>query len=57
MKLYTAIYSTETLKNIEYAFKAVDKANAKAFCHYKFKTKDITIRDEETGEEFPLVDE
>jgi hypothetical protein len=45
MKLYTAIYSTEALKNIEYAFKAVDKANAKAFCHYKFKAKDITIRD------------
>ena len=57
MKLYTAIYSTESLKNIEYAFKTVDKANAKAFCHYKFKTKDITIRDEETGEEFTLVDE
>jgi hypothetical protein len=57
MKLYTAIHSTEALKNIEYAFKAVDKANAKAFCHYKFKAKDITIRDEETGEEFPLVDE
>ena len=57
MKQYTAIFSTETLKNIQYAFHAVDDNRAKAFCHYKFNTTDIIIRDEETGEEFPLIDE
>jgi hypothetical protein len=57
MKQYTAIYSTETLKNIQYAFQAVDGNMAKRFCHEKFNTTDITIRDEETGEEFPLIDE
>lgn len=53
MKQYTAIYSTETLKNIQYAFQAVDGNMAKRFCHQKFNTTDIIIRDEETGEEFP----
>jgi len=57
MKQYTAIYSTETLKNIQYAFQAVDGNMAKRFCHEKFNTTDITIRDEETGDEFPLIDE
>lgn len=57
MKQYTAIYSTETLKNIQYAFQAVDGNMAKSFCHQKFNTTDIIIRDEETGEEFPLIDE
>ena len=57
MKQYTAIYSTETLKNIQYAFQAVDGNMAKRFCHQKFNTTDIIIRDEETGEEFPLIDE
>ena len=57
MKQYTAIYSTKTLKNIQYAFQAVDGNMAKKFCHQKFNTTDIIIRDEETGEEFPLIDE
>ena len=57
MKQYTAIYSTETLKNIQYAFQAVDGNMAKKFCHQKFNTTDIIIRDEETGDEFPLIDE
>ena len=57
MKDYTAIYSTEAIKNIQYYFHAADGNMAKEFCHYKFSAKDITIRDEETGEEFPMVDE
>ena len=57
MKQYTAIYSTETQKNIQYAFQAVDGNMAKRFCHQMFNTTDIIIRDEETGEEFPLIDE
>lgn len=57
MKTYTAIYSTETQKNIQYAFQAVDGNMAKRFCHEKFNTTDIIIRDDETGEEFPLIDE
>jgi len=56
MKQYTAIYSTETLKNIQYAFQAVNGNAAKRFCHQKFNNTDIIIRDEETGEEFPLID-
>ena len=57
MKTYTAIYSTKALKNIQYAFQAVDGNMAKMFCHQKFNTTDIIIRDEETGYEFPLIDE
>lgn len=57
MKTYTAIYSTENLKHIHYSFKAVDGNMAKKYCHQKFHTTDIIIRDEETGEEFPLIDE
>lgn len=57
MKEYTAIYSTEAIKDINYSFKAIDGNAAKSFCHYKFSAKDITIRDDETGEEFPMVDE
>ena len=50
MKQYTAIYSTETHKNIQYAFQAVDGNMAKRFCHQMFNTTDIIIRDEETGD-------
>lgn len=57
MKQYTAIYSTETHKNIQYAFQAVDGNMAKRFCHQMFNTTDIIIRDEETGDKFPLIDE
>ena len=57
MKTYTAIYSTETQKNIQYSFQACDGNMAKRFCQQKFNTTDIIIRDEETGEEFPIIDE
>jgi len=57
MKTYTAIYSTKSRKNIHYTFEAVDGNMAKSFCHKKFRTTDIIIRDEDTDEEFPLIDE
>lgn len=43
MKNYTAIYSTETIKNIEYAFKAENIKSAKVFCKTKFSVKEIKI--------------
>ena len=36
MKEYTAIYSTETLKNIQYSFKADNLDSAVEFCQSKF---------------------
>ncbi len=57
MKTYTALYSTDKLKNIEYAFTAIDGNDAKRYCQWKFKTTDIIIRNEETGDEFPLIDD
>lgn len=36
MKEYTAIYSTETLKNIQYSFKAENLDSAVEFCQSKF---------------------
>lgn len=54
---YTAIYSTESLKDIEYAFKAVDGNAAKRFCQQKFTTDEIIIRNDDNGETFPLIDE
>lgn len=57
MKEYTAIYDSETMKGIQYYFKAVDGNKAKEFCHRKFSVDDIMIRDEQTGEVFPMVDE
>ena len=36
MKNYTAIYSTEKLKNIQYSFCAENLERAKDFCKYKF---------------------
>lgn len=44
MKQFTAIYSTESLKNIEYSFKAADTEAAVDFCKFKFSTfPNITI--------------
>ena len=36
MKEYTAIYSTEALKNIQYSFKAKGTEAAVNFCNFKF---------------------
>ena len=36
MKEYTAIYSSETLKNIQYSFKAEGTKAAIDFCKFKF---------------------
>ena len=36
MKEYTAIYSTEALKNIQYSFKAEVTEAAVDFCKFKF---------------------
>lgn len=54
MRDYSAIYDTESLKGVEYSFKAKDDESAKAFCRYKFSAKNITIRDDKDGREFPL---
>ncbi|MBR5184047.1 MAG: hypothetical protein IKW15_06225 [Bacteroidales bacterium] len=36
MKTYTAIYSTEAIKNIQYSFKAEDVDSAIVYAHNKF---------------------
>ena len=36
MKEYTAIYSTEAIKNIQYSFKAEGTEAAVDFCEFKF---------------------
>lgn len=38
MKEYTAIYSSETIKNIQYSFRAEDLPQALDFCEHKFST-------------------
>ncbi len=40
---FTAVYNTETLKNVEYSFNADSVEKAIAFCRNKFKVKDIFI--------------
>lgn len=51
MANYTAIYSTENLKNIEYAFKAENLEAAKQFIDWKFMKNDFIIRNDDNGEE------
>ena len=50
---FTAVYNTESMKGVEYSFKADSVEQAKAFCRYKFSAKDIVIisHDDET---FPI---
>ena len=43
MKTYTAIYSTESLKNIHYSFQAENMKAAKMFRKYKFSAKRVKI--------------
>jgi hypothetical protein len=43
MKNFTAIYSTDYLKNIHYSFKAKNLKEAKKFCNYKISVKKIKI--------------
>lgn len=43
MKNYTAIYSTEKIKDIEYAFKAKDMKSAKEYAKNKFAVKKVRI--------------
>lgn len=43
MKTYTAIYSTEFIKNINYSFKAENMKAAKMFAKYKFSVKRVKI--------------
>jgi hypothetical protein len=46
MRNYTAIYSTEFLKNIHYSFKAASMADAKRFRKQKFSAKRVRIIEE-----------
>lgn len=55
VKEYTAIYSTEALKGIHYAFKASSVEDAVKFCHWKFddvvfQKGNFEIVDDETGQ-------
>ena len=51
MKEYTAIYSTETLKNIQYSFKAENLDSAVEFCQSKFTSfPNIIIVENTTNE-------
>ena len=43
MKTFTAIYSTEFIKNINYSFQAENMKAAKMFAKYKFSVKKVTI--------------
>ena len=43
MKTYTAIYSTEFIKNIHYSFQAESMKAAKMFAKYKFSVKKVRI--------------
>ncbi len=52
MKNYTAIYSTETIKNIEYAFKAENMEAAELFCQNKFS---VPLSEIEINEDFVYV--
>lgn len=54
MKTYTAI-NNKTNETI--TFVTCDGNMAKREAEKKFGQADVTIRDEETGEEFPLIDE
>lgn len=47
MKNYTAIYSTKTIKNIHYSFKAESIAKAKEFRKLKFSAKRVKIVEDE----------
>ncbi len=46
MKNYTAIYSTATIKNINYSFQAESMAAAKRFRKFKFSVKRVKIVEE-----------
>lgn len=47
MKLFTAIYSTEKIKNIEYAFYAENIESANAYADTKFSAKEVKIVEED----------
>lgn len=46
MKMFTAIYSTKTIKNIHYSFYAKDMKEAKLFRKLKFSAKRVKIVEE-----------
>lgn len=48
MKLYTAIYSTPSIKNCHYSFYAENMKAAKLFRKYKFSAKRVKIIENET---------
>lgn len=54
MKTYTA---TNNKTNETFTFTTCDGNMAKSKAQKKYGLEDVTIRDEETGEEFPLIDE
>jgi len=50
MKTFTAIYSTPTLKNINYSFQAKSMADAKRYRKNKFSAKRVKIIEEKQNE-------
>ena len=50
---FTAVYNTEAMKGVEYSFKADSIEQAKAFCRFKFSSKDILIINHD-DEQFPI---
>ena len=50
MKEYTAIYSTESLKDIHYSFRSKDDESAIEFCKYKFSAKSIKLIEDTCNE-------
>lgn len=55
MKNYTAIYSTESIKNIMYAFTAENLKAAELFCKEKLSTSKVTIVEDVDGHTFDVV--
>jgi hypothetical protein len=55
MKNFTAIYSTESIKNIMYAFAAESLTSAELFCKEKFSASEITIVEDIDGHTFDVV--
>lgn len=52
---YTAIYDTSYMKGVEYYFEAESLEDAISFCRYKFSAREITLRNEKTGETMEII--
>lgn len=54
---FTAIYDTESMQGLEYAFTAKDLAHAIDYCKWKFSVKRLTLRVDDSGVSFAVDNE